>query len=111
MLKIFGDLSRYLLELYKGSYREKELNKAIQSTFQEGMIACTDFSPCHPIAMRLQMSIAKFYYENMNSLEFAIKYTSQAIAAAKEEAPIYFNNMETGAKEIEGAQEAIEVLE
>lgn len=111
LLKIFADLTRYLLELYRNSYREKDLKKAILSTFEEAQVASCDFSPCHPISLRLAMSVSKFYYEDMSSIEFAIKYTMQAIMNAKEEMPVYANQLDISQKEVEGTLEALEVLE
>ena len=57
------------------------------------------------------MSVAKFYYEDLGSIEFAIKYTAQAISACKEESPLYFQSFETSQKEIDGSLEALNVLE
>ena len=57
------------------------------------------------------MSLSAFYYEQMHSLEFAIKYSAQALINAKEEMPNYALDMEIKEQDFIETSESLEVLE
>jgi phosphoenolpyruvate synthase/pyruvate phosphate dikinase len=61
--------------------------------------------------LRLALSQATFYYEQMNSVEFAIKFTVSALMQANNSMAAFTRNPRVTKKDIELSTTALQVLE
>ena len=73
-----ADLSRYVSTFFTG-FRQLEVIKSAIEKYQTAEALCWELNQAHQVVMRLALSQATFYYEQMSSIEFAIKHSAQAL--------------------------------
>ena len=82
-LRVLADTYRHLAELNRGCHLQLSLQIKCMRLYREAEAACCDLSPCDDICLRLAMSQAAFYFEQMRAPEMSLKFTAQAIIHAK----------------------------
>ena len=63
------------------------------------------------MVLRLALSQATFQYEQMNSVEFAIKFTAAALIQAKNGLPAFTRDSKVSQKDIELTTSVLKILE
>ena len=86
-----ADLSRYLTNYFTG-YHQKDLLKQAIESYQRAETLAGEVNQANQAVMRLALSQATFYYEQMDSVEFAIKHTASALILAKNAMPSYLSS-------------------
>eukprot|EP00347_Sterkiella_histriomuscorum_P008065 403346508 len=86
-LRFRGDLYRYQSDIMTGFYQKQSIENALKS-YQQASGECCKISSCHVICLKLALSHAVYYYEVLNSIEFAMKIVAEAISDSRDE---YFN--------------------
>ena len=83
-LRLKGDLYRYLCDYTDGFYH-KECRESALKTYQLASGECCRLSPATPLVMKVALSHAMYYYEILNSVEFAMRILGESLFEAKEE--------------------------
>ena len=83
-IRLKGDLYRYLCDYTDGFYHKEAREKALV-TYQYASAECCRLSPSTPLVMKVALSHAMYYYEILNSVEFAMRLLGEALFEAKEE--------------------------
>ena len=83
-LRLKGDLYRYLCDYTDGFYH-KECRELALKTYQLASGECCRLSPATPLVMKVALSHAMYYYEILNSVEFAMRIIGESLFEAKEE--------------------------
>lgn len=83
-LRLKGDLYRYLCDCTDGFYLRECRELALKS-YQEASGECCRISPANPLVMKVALSHSMFYYEVLQSIEFAMRILGEALFEAKEE--------------------------
>lgn len=78
LLRMDADLFRYMSEYYVGFMKNDIVKRAIKC-YQEAEALASQINQANQVVLRLAMSESTFYYEVMNSIEFAIKFTASAL--------------------------------
>ncbi|CDW84888.1 UNKNOWN [Stylonychia lemnae] len=86
-LRFKGDLYRYTSDINTG-FEQKLASEYALKSYQEAAAESCKISQAHPITLKLALSHSMYYYEVLNSVEFAMKIIGETIADAKDE---YFN--------------------
>lgn len=100
LMRMHADLSRYLSHFFSGFLRMNLVKSAI-GQFQKAEALAWDLNQAHQVVLRLANSQATFYYEQMNSLEFAIKFTAAALIQAKNGMAAFTRNSSVTKTDIE----------
>ena len=77
-----GDISRAILVFLTG-FNQLIYQKQTISSYQTAEALACDLNQSHPVVLRLALSHATFYFENMHSPEFAVRISALAIHKAK----------------------------
>lgn len=105
-----ADLSRYMSEFFEG-YSKKELIHRAVKTYQEAEAQSCQMNQAHQVVLRLAMSQATFYYEVMNSIEFALKFTASALIQAKDSMPAFARNTNVSEADLQQSTQVLRALE
>jgi hypothetical protein len=84
VLRLKADIYRYLCEFTDGFYN-KECRESALITYQQASGESCRFSPANPLVMKVALSHSIYYYEVLNSIEFAMRLLGEALFEAKEE--------------------------
>ncbi|TNV76963.1 hypothetical protein FGO68_gene7418 [Halteria grandinella] len=84
ILRLKGDIYRYLTDVTNGFYH-KEVRELGLKAYQAASAECCRITPSHPLVMKVALSHSIYYYEVLNSLEFAMRILGEAVFEAKEE--------------------------
>ena len=71
----------------------------------------TDLNQANQAVLRLALSQATFYYEDMKSVEFGIKHTVSALILARNAMPSFVPNRNVDENDIEESQAVLRTLE
>ena len=84
VLRLKADIYRYLCEFTDGYYN-KECRETALTIYQQASGESCRLSPATPLVMKVALSHSIFYYEVLNSIEFAMRLLGEAMFEAKEE--------------------------
>lgn len=110
LMRMHADLSRYLCQFFTG-FRRMDMVKSAIGQYQKAEALAWDLNQAHQVVLRLALSQATFQYEQMNSVEFAIKFTAAALIQAKNGLPAFTRDSKVSQKDIELTTSVLKILE
>uniref|UniRef100_A0A8D2EGF9 14-3-3 domain-containing protein n=1 Tax=Theropithecus gelada TaxID=9565 RepID=A0A8D2EGF9_THEGE len=76
--KMKGDYHRYLAEFATGNDRKEAVENSLAAYKAASDIAMTELPPTHPIHLGLALNFSVFYYEILNSPDYACRLAKAA---------------------------------
>uniref|UniRef100_A0A2K5NTB9 14-3-3 domain-containing protein n=1 Tax=Cercocebus atys TaxID=9531 RepID=A0A2K5NTB9_CERAT len=76
--KMKGDYHRYLAEFATGNDRKEAVENSLAAYKADSDIAMTELTPAHPIRLGLALNFSVFYYEILNSPDYACRLAKAA---------------------------------